>query len=358
MSPATRCPPGQAQPINGCAVGARPRVHRVKPGGRARSRQTAACPVHRPSAAHRVWPVTGSQFGLPRPCLTSPVRVITEGLCWALPLPHRRSGIIGTTGRGSAGHTGALAAGTPQRAQLPWGGQPVMLEVGTRRRRRLARERMAAAVAYAAMGWPVCAGAYPLRGAAQARSTGQRNSGQPRGTGRACSCDRIGCPDPGAHPISPAWQSQATVDAQVISRWWQEEPSANVLLVTGRIFDVLDVPAAAGRIAARAFASAPAGSGPVAVCGPDRYLFFVATRGAPADEGEWWSCQLDCKPGGVADTPGLRWHCRDSYVLAPPSRHVSGQQVHWLHAPVGHPLPDSMRILPVLVDACEEAGGR
>ncbi len=238
-----------------------------------------------------------------------------------------------------------------------------MMEVRARRGRRRARERMAAAASYTAMGWPVCAGAYPLRGAAEARGTGQRSSGQRSSgqsgsTGRACSCDRVGCPDPGAHPISAAWQSQATMDTRVINRWWREEPSANVLLVTGRVFDVLDVPATAGRIAAQAFARAPAGSGPVAVCGPDRYLFFVVTRGAPADEVEWWSCHLDCEPGGIADTPGIRWHCRDSYVLAPPSRHISGQQVHWLTEPAGQPLPDSLRILPVLVDACEEAGGR
>ena len=228
-----------------------------------------------------------------------------------------------------------------------------MVEVATRRGRRKARERLAAATAYAAMGWPVCAGAYPLDGAAQLRGTQQ-----PHGAGRACSCDRVGCPDPGAHPISPAWQNQATVDTAVIARWWRDWPDANVLLVTGRVFDVLDVPAAAGRIAVDAFAHLGAETGPVVACGPDRYLFFVATRGAPAEEDEWWSCHLDCVPGSIADTPGLGWHCRDSFVLAPPSRHVSGQQAHWIHAPVGGSLPDSLRVLPVLVDACEEADRR
>lgn len=230
-----------------------------------------------------------------------------------------------------------------------------MIEVVTRRARRRARERVTAAMGYAAMGWPVCAGACPLAGA-HSRLTPHRRAGEPP-TGRACSCDRVGCPDPGSHPVSPAWQSQATVDTRVIARWWREKPSSNVLLVTGRLFDVLDVPAAAGRVALEALTRGGIEPGPVAACGPDRYLFFVATRGAPADEVEWWSCHLDCEPDSVADTPGLRWHCRDSYVLAPPSQHVSGQQAHWLRAPAGHPLPDSMRILPVLADACEEAGG-
>ena len=91
---------------------------------------------------------------------------------------------------------------------------------------------------YASMGWPVCLGAHPYRGS--------RGSIEP---GRACSCDRVGCPAPGAHPVSPAWQMQATVDTNVITSWWAARPEANVILVTGRVFDVLDVPASAGSAA-------------------------------------------------------------------------------------------------------------
>jgi Bifunctional DNA primase/polymerase, N-terminal len=226
-----------------------------------------------------------------------------------------------------------------------------MAEVVSRRGRRKLRERLAAATAYAEMGWPVCAGAYPLRGAEQPPAGRLSHS-----TGRACSCDRVGCPDPGAHPVSAAWQIQATVDTGVIAKWWRDQPEANLLLITGRVFDVLDVPAAAGHLALDRFAESGDDPGPVAACGPDRCLFFVVTRGAPIDEVEWWSCHLDCVPDGFADTPGLRWHCRDSFVLAPPSRHISGQQAHWICAPAARPLADSMRVLPVLVDACEEAG--
>ena len=95
------------------------------------------------------------------------------------------------------------------------------------------------------MGWPVCLGAHPYRGT--------RGAIEP---GRACSCDRVGCPAPGAHPVSPAWQMQATVDTDVIASWWEARPEANVLLVTGRVFDVLDVPAAAGSAALAAMEAA------------------------------------------------------------------------------------------------------
>jgi hypothetical protein len=190
---------------------------------------------------------------------------------------------------------------------------------------------------YASMGWPVCLGAHPYRGSVE--------------PGRACSCDRVGCPAPGAHPVSPAWQMQATVDTNVIENWWEARPEANVILVTGRVFDVLDVPAAAGSAALERMQATGAAVGPVSCLGDDRMLFFVLTRGSPADEDEWWSCGLDSEPESV--TPGLRWHCRDSYVLAPPSACAGGLAARWLRSPREHPLPDALRLLEYLVDACE-----
>src|SRR5260370_21350194 len=124
------------------------------------------------------------------------------------------------------------------------GGEWPMVEVATRRGRRKARERLAAATAYAEMGWPVCAGAYPLDGAAQLRG-GQ----QPHGAGRACSCDRVGCPDPGAHPVSPAWQNQATVDTAVITKSWPDLPGAYALLLPRPGFHPPHPPAAPRPIA-------------------------------------------------------------------------------------------------------------
>src|SRR5262249_35422617 len=147
------------------------------------------------------------------------------------------------------------------------------------RRRAVGRMMATAAAGYAAMGWPVCAGAYP--------------PGRPARHGemqRACSCDRIGCPDPGAHPISPAWPGQASADPGLVRQWWRARPEGNIILVTGRVFDVLDVPAVAGAAALTLMERSAVRPGPVAISAGNRALFFVATRGAPADEDEWWSC--------------------------------------------------------------------
>ena len=49
---------------------------------------------------------------------------------------------------------------------------------------------------------------------------------------------------------------------------------------------------------------------------------------------------------------GLRWHCRNSFVLAPPSRLPDGQHARWLRGPAAA-LPDGLRLLEFLADACE-----
>jgi Bifunctional DNA primase/polymerase, N-terminal len=228
-----------------------------------------------------------------------------------------------------------------------------MVEAMLRRGRRSGTSLAAAAARYAAMGWPVCPGSYQPGEARYRHARSLR--GRRRGEARACSCDRIGCPAPGAHPISPAWQLEASTEPVEVARWWREWPDASIILVTGRVFDVLDVPVTAGTVALSRMAHAGAATGPVAAAADERVLFFVATRGMPADEDEWWSCHLDCEPDSFAPVAGLRWHCRDSYVVGPPSRTGRGPGAHWIHDPGEHRLPDAVRLLEFLADACDEA---
>ena len=173
---------------------------------------------------------------------------------------------------------------------------------------------------------------------------------------------------------------QATADSAVIGQWWETRPEANVILATGRVFDVLDVPAVGGAKALARMAAARVETGPVSVLlsaaasnprtargaadaragapgmrSTDRMHFYVLTRGAPADEDEWWSCGLDASPD-LGEGESLRWHTRDSFVLAPPSRCGTGQDARWVREPAGRTLPDGLRLLEYLVDACEEEG--
>jgi hypothetical protein len=170
-----------------------------------------------------------------------------------------------------------------------------------------------------------------------------------------CSCERIGCPTPGRHPVSHAWQTQATTDPELITRWLLADPEANFITATGHSHDVLDVPLTAGEAALARLTAEGVELGPVAVADPDRMLFFTKTRGTPDDEEEWWPCELDCHPETMDEHPGLRWHCRASYVLVPPSRVPGEGAVRWLRGP-GYPLPEPLTLLETLTDACAEFG--
>ncbi|MEU0369198.1 bifunctional DNA primase/polymerase [Streptomyces sp. NPDC006283] len=176
--------------------------------------------------------------------------------------------------------------------------------------------------------------------------------------GYRCSCERIGCPTPATHPVSFAWQTQSTTDRAQIQRWAQGQPDANFITATGMVHDVLDVPLEAGRKALARLLERGIDVGPVAESGEDRMLFFTATRGTPEDEDEWWPCALDCHPETMDEHPGLRWHCRGSYVLVPPAR-LPGDgdlNVAWLRG-LEHPLPDPLTLLETLTDACARYAG-
>ncbi|AVH97746.1 MULTISPECIES: bifunctional DNA primase/polymerase [Streptomyces] len=200
------------------------------------------------------------------------------------------------------------------------------------------REKLLLAVA--AAGLPLAPAAYPV--------------------GYSCSCERIGCPTPARHPVSFAWQTQSTTDRSQIERWARNEPEANFITATGMVHDVLDVPLAAGRAAlerllAEGVEVGPVAESPAAGPGGGRMLFFTATRGTPEDEDEWWPCELDCHPETMDEHPGLRWHCRGSYVLVPPARLPGDEDAHpvvaWVRGPE-HPLPDPLNLLETLQDAC------
>ncbi|MGQ4431422.1 MULTISPECIES: bifunctional DNA primase/polymerase [unclassified Streptomyces] len=175
--------------------------------------------------------------------------------------------------------------------------------------------------------------------------------------GYRCSCDRVGCPTPARHPVSFAWQTQSTTDPAQIERWARHQPQANFITATGMVNDVLDVPLEAGHEALERLLAAGVEVGPVAASDDGRLLFFTLTRGTPEDEDEWWPCELDCHPETMDEHPGLRWHCRGSYVLVPPAQLPGeNQSVHWVRGPE-HPLPDPLTLLETLTDACARHAG-
>jgi len=146
-------------------------------------------------------------------------------------------------------------------------------------------ELLAAALEYAARGWPV----FPLE------------PGGKRPLGR----------------LAPHGLKDASTDLEQIRAWWGAQPQANIGLVTGVHFDVLDVDGDEGwRSLAHAVAehgclpSAPVAGTP---SGGAHYLFLPTGLGNRA-----------------GFLPGLDWRGVGGYIVAAPSVGANGRSYEWL----------------------------
>jgi hypothetical protein len=135
--------------------------------------------------------------------------------------------------------------------------------------------------------------------------------------GDGCSCADSGCSDPGKHPRLRGWQWLATTDPAMVGEWWRRWPQANLGLVTGQRFDVLDVDGEPGLKALRAVLSiAPTEhAGPVARTGGGGWHLLYAPTGLG---------------NRVRLLPGVDWRGRGGLIVAPPSQHASGHRYTWV----------------------------
>jgi Bifunctional DNA primase/polymerase, N-terminal len=163
-----------------------------------------------------------------------------------------------------------------------------------------------------------------------------------------CSCGDASCPAPGAHPTRPDWATQATGSATVARRMWQKQPTASILLPTGRTFDALSVPESAGFLALARMERMELTLGPVTLS-PDRRMNFFVLPGASAKVPElvrtlgWSLASLDLVALGEG-----------SYVAAPPTRFGSRGAVQWAcrPTPANRWLPDAEELVSPLAYAC------
>ncbi len=134
----------------------------------------------------------------------------------------------------------------------------------------------------------------------------------------ACSCGDPTCGSIGKHPITAHGLNDATTNSEQVQWWWRRFPQANIGLATGHRFDVLDVDGHAGeRAIARLSAAHPFGPpGPVVRTGRGGWHLYLAPTGLG-----------NPKPRGLEQ---VDWRGLGGYVLAPPSRHASGQAYRWV----------------------------
>ncbi|MET8942348.1 bifunctional DNA primase/polymerase [Streptomyces sp. NPDC004542] len=166
--------------------------------------------------------------------------------------------------------------------------------------------------------------------------------------GQRCSCGEAACPAPGAHPARPDWVTQATGSATVARRMWQKQPTASILLPTGRTFDTLSVPETAGFLALARMERMELTLGPVAHA-PDRRMHFFVLPGALVKVPELVR-RLGWAPGAL-DLVALG---EGGYVAAPPTRFGSRGAVQWARRPThaNRWLPDAEQLISPLAYAC------
>ncbi|MEO5807723.1 phage/plasmid primase, P4 family [Devosia sp.] len=142
-------------------------------------------------------------------------------------------------------------------------------------------------------------------------------------TNGICTCAKgSACQKPGKHPIINDWVSLASKSKAQIIQWWSDHPSANVGVATGEKSGVLvlDIDPKNGGTDSLESAIKLLGKLPETPTvntggGGKHYYFRYPTVGV--------------KTSRTAFGPGIDVQSNGAYVVAPPSRHVSGEAYKW-----------------------------
>ena len=115
--------------------------------------------------------------------------------------------------------------------------------------------------------------------------------------------------------LVPHGLKDASSDPDVVRRWWRKVPAANIGLIAGLAFDVLDIDGDAGvaALCEAIPAGAPTINGPTATSGRGRHVYL-----APTGLGN-----------RVAVVPHVDFRGIGGYIIAPPSIHPSGAIYSW-----------------------------
>jgi hypothetical protein len=144
-------------------------------------------------------------------------------------------------------------------------------------------------------------------------------------TGFICACGRAACGNnTGKHPlgsIAHSGVSDASTDLEKVRHWWTLKPDANIGLATGSVI-VLDVDPRHG--GDKSLAELEDKFGPLPKTrrartgGGGEHIYFRPPANA----------SIRNSAGDLA--PGLDIRTSGGYVMAPPSRHMSGRYYEWL----------------------------
>lgn len=175
-----------------------------------------------------------------------------------------------------------------------------------------------AALEYADRGWAV----FPLHSIKEGR----------------CTCGKENCEHPGKHPRTAHGRNDATTNKAVLREWWKKWPDANVSLATGADSGgliVLDVDKKAGGLENLKKLGAK-GNLPYTLSvfsgGGGQHYYLASKNGTKIRNMQ-----------NVAGLSGIEIRGFGGSIIAPPSRHISGESYVWKIGPQAgkvEPIPD------------------
>lgn len=151
-----------------------------------------------------------------------------------------------------------------------------------------------------------------------------------------CSCGADGCGSIGKHPVTRHGLRDATVDPEIIRRWWTESPIANVGIATGPdsgLFmvgpdgqqgrdDLAELERQHGKLPVTAWCQSGSAD-------PGAHLYYRwPSAGSIINRRNHAGTRIDVRGAG-------------GYVVAPPSLHASGNRYAWISPPETMPLADA-----------------
>jgi putative DNA primase/helicase len=142
----------------------------------------------------------------------------------------------------------------------------------------------------------------------------------------SCSCGNPGCSSPGKHPRTKEGLKEGTSEPRRIDGWWGRWPDANIGLVTGAASGivVLDVDVDKEGEATLSALEKAHGELPTTV---------IAATGSGGLHYLFRHPGSEVRNSAGKLGPGLDVRGDGGYIVAPPSRHVSGGTYSWLFAP-------------------------
>lgn len=151
--------------------------------------------------------------------------------------------------------------------------------------------------------------------------------------GNSCSCGKEGCRNVGKHPATPNGFKDATGDPVKLREMWKRLPEANIGTPTGYTngFDVLDIDTKLDGFEALLALEAEHGRLPetrrARTGSGGEHILFTHTQGL-----------LNNNNGKLGK--GVDFKTEGGYIIAAPSRHISGGSYEWLNdAPIVPPPP-------------------